>query len=129
MTGDPPARARTYLGAALATLLLPGLGHLLAGDRRRGAGLFCVVVVAFAAGIGLGGKLPWPRDGEPVALVATATAASNTLLFAGTRAAGLGAGNPASTTYEFGNGFLLTAGTMNLLLVVDLLARAAREAR
>ena len=129
MTIVPAARARTVLGAALAALLLPGLGHLLAGERRRAAGFFCIVAAAFSTGIALGGELPWPRDGEPIALVATATTASNALFFAASRTAGVGAGDPSSATYEFGNGFLLTAGTMNLLLVVDLLARAAREAR
>jgi hypothetical protein len=128
-SGRPAPGARTFLAAALAALVLPGLGHAAIGERRRGAGFFCVVALAFGAGIGLGGRLPWPRWDEPIALIATATAASNALLFAGARTAGLGLGDPGSATYEFGNGFLLTAGTMNLLLVVDLVARAAREPR
>ncbi len=130
MTCDRPAPgARIFLLAALAALLLPGLGHFVAGERRRGAGFFCVVALAFAAGIALGGGLPWPRADQPLALVGTVTTASNGLLFAGAFALGLGSGNPGSATFEFGNGYLLTAGTMNLLLVVDLLSRAARRVR
>jgi hypothetical protein len=121
--------ARTFLLAAMAALLLPGLGHFVAGERRRGAGFFCVVVLAFATGIGLGGSLPWLRADQPLALIGTATTASNGLLFVGALALKLGSGDPGSTTFEFGNGYLLTAGTMNLLLVVDLLSRAARGVR
>ncbi len=129
MTGAPSPGARTFLLAALLALLLPGLGHFVAGERRRGAGLFCVVALAFTAGIGLGGRLPWPQPEHPLATVATMTTASTGLLFAGARTLGFGPGDPLSATYEFGNGYLLTAGTMNLLLVVDLLAQAARAAR
>jgi hypothetical protein len=129
VTDRPAPGARILLLAALATLLLPGLGHFIAGERRRGAGFFGVVVLAFAAGIALGGSLPWPRAEQPLALVATVTTASNGFLFAGARALRLGSGDPGSATFEFGNGYLLTAGTMNLLLVVDLLARAARGTR
>jgi hypothetical protein len=130
VTAERPAPgARIFFLAALSALLLPGLGHFVAGDRRRAAGFFGVVAAAFAAGIALGGSLPWPRPGQPLAIVATLTAASNGLLFAGARALGLGSGDPGSATFELGNGYLLTAGTMNLLLVVDLLARAARSAR
>lgn len=129
MTDRPAPGARILLLAALATLLLPGLGHFIAGERRRGAGFFGVVVLAFAAGIALGGSLPWLRAEQPLALVATVTTASNGFLFASARVLRLGSGDPGSATFEFGNGYLLTAGTMNLLLVVDLLARAARGTR
>jgi hypothetical protein len=127
--GRPTPGARTFLVAGLAALLLPGLGHAVLGERRRAGGFFCVVTMAFAAGIGLGGRLPWPRADAPTTLVGTAATASNVLLFSLTRLAGRGSGDPGSSTYEFGNGFLLTAGTMNLLLVTDLVARAAREPR
>ena len=128
-SGRPAPGARTFVVAALAALLLPGLGHAFLGERRRAGGFLFVVTVAFAAGIGLGGQLPWPREGAPTTLIGTAATASNVLLFSLTRLAGLGSGDPGSPTYEFGNGFLLPAGTMNLLLVTDLVARAARRPR
>ena len=128
-SGRSAPGARTFLVAALAALLLPGLGHAVLGERRRAGGFLCVVTVAFVAGIGLGGRLPWPRAGAPTTLVGAAATASNVLLFSVARLAGLGSGDPSSSTYEFGNGFLLTAGTMNLLLVTDLVARAARGPR
>ena len=43
----------------------------------------------------------------------------NGLLFFIARGVGLGQGVVTSASYEFGNTFLLTAGMMNLLLVLD----------
>ncbi|MDL1950210.1 hypothetical protein FBQ97_10405 [Acidobacteria bacterium ACD] len=115
------------LRAVLLTLLVPGLGHVSIGDKRRGAAFFALVATAFAVGLALDGGIPRTATSPFSAIALVATTATG-VLSAGVRLLGLGAGDPASPTSEYGEAYLLTAGTMNLLLVVDLLVRRLREA-
>ena len=128
MSARPPAAgARSAVVATVLSFLLPGLGHAFLGERRRGAGFLALVGLSFAVGLALDGRLPRPVPGHPLEVAATVTAASTGVLFAGAKLSGLGSGDPTSATFELGNGYILTAGTMSLLLVVDLIARGARR--
>ena len=128
MTARPPAAgARSTVVATLLSLLLPGLGHAFLGERKRGAGFLALVGLSFAVGVALDGRLPRPVPGHPLEVAATATAASTGLMFCAAKLSGLGAGDPGSATFELGNGYILTAGTMSLLLVVDLISRGTRR--
>jgi hypothetical protein len=60
-----------------------------------------------------------PHPGDPLSYLATIASVGNGLLFFIARGVGLGQGVVTSASYEFGNTFLLTAGMMNLLLVLD----------
>ena len=99
--------------------LVPGLGHVLLGRRLRAGVFFLVVVVAFLLGIVFDGELVTPHPGDPLSYLATVASLGNGLLFLVARAVGLGQGVVTAAAYEFGNTFLLTAGMMNLLLVLD----------
>ncbi|HVN76713.1 MAG TPA: DUF6677 family protein [Thermoanaerobaculaceae bacterium] len=99
--------------------LVPGLGHVLLNRRLRAAVFFVVVMVGFLLGIVLDGELMIPRAGDPLSYLATIASLGNGLLFFVARAVGLGQGVVTAAAYEFGNTFLLTAGMMNLLLVLD----------
>jgi len=99
--------------------LVPGLGHLLLGRRLRAAVFAGVIVVAFVVGILLRGELILPRPGDPLSVLAAIAALGNGCLFVLAKALGLGDGVVTASGYEYGNTFLLTAGMMNLLLVLD----------
>jgi hypothetical protein len=99
--------------------LVPGLGHLLLGRRQRALVFMVVIVVAFVVGIVLQGELILPRTGDPLSYLAFVANLGNGALFLGAKLTGLGAGVVTADSYEFGNTFLLTAGMMNLLLVLD----------
>lgn len=99
--------------------LVPGVGHMLLGRRSRAAVFFVVVVIAFLLGITLDGELILPHAGDPLSYLAAIASVGNGVLFFVARAVGLGQGVVTSPAYEFGNTFLLTAGMMNLLLVLD----------
>jgi len=99
--------------------LVPGLGHLLLGRRLRAAVFAGVISVAFAVGIALRGELILPRPGDPLSVLAAVASLGNGCLFFLAKALGLGDGVVTAAGYEFGNTFLLTAGMMNLLLVLD----------
>jgi hypothetical protein len=99
--------------------LVPGLGHMLMGRRPRAIVFFVVVVIAFLLGIVFDGELILPHAGDPLSYLAAIASVGNGVLFFVARAVGLGQGVVTSPAYEFGNTFLLTAGMMNLLLVLD----------
>ncbi len=121
-----PARA---LALALLAWALPTAGHLALGRRGRAAIFFVVIATAVATGALLDGNLLVPVPGQPL----------STLLALG--AMGLGApyftlrfalgyrGAPESAGFEYGTIFLLSAGLMNLMLVLDVwdIARGRKE--
>lgn len=99
--------------------LVPGLGHVVLGRRLRGLIFSVVVGVAFVVGLVLDGELMVPRSGEPLSYLAAIASLGNGALFFLVRAFGLGQGLVTAASYEYGTTFLLTAGMMNLLLVLD----------
>ena len=51
----PPAQPKWHVGAALAAWLLPGLGHVLLGQRKRGLVLGAAILGLFVSGLLIGG--------------------------------------------------------------------------
>lgn len=105
--------------AVVAAWLVPGLAHLLLGRKQRAAVFALVVVVSFVVGILCQGELILPKPGDPLSYFATLATLGNGVLFFIAKFLGLGDGVPTAVTYEYGNAFLLTAGVMNLLLMLD----------
>jgi hypothetical protein len=100
--------------------LVPGLGHFLLGRRLRAAVFFVVIAVAFVVGLLLQGELILPATGDPLSYLAAIASIGNGILFFVAKYLGLGQGVVTSASYEYGNTFLLTAGMMNLLLLLDI---------
>ncbi len=99
--------------------MIPGLGHFLLGRRRRAAVFAAVIVVSFLVGVSLQGELILPRPGDPLSYLAAVASVGSGALFFLAKALGLGHGVITAASYEYGNTFLLTAGLMNLLLLLD----------
>jgi hypothetical protein len=114
VAGRPPAVA-----AALAWIL-PGLGHFYLG-RRRTAILFAAIVTAtFLLGLSFEGRLYTIDRSQPLSILATfAVAGAGVLNLAARFLSDNPAGTILSPTYEYGCAYLLTAGLMNLLLMLD----------
>jgi TM2 domain-containing membrane protein YozV len=104
--------SRAFASMILA-LLVPGAGHFYLG-RRVLAAAFCAI------GLGVDGALytlPESR-GSLLSLLATAGSMGSGALYFLARSLGPH-GTISSSTYEYGRMFTLTAGLMNLLLVLD----------
>jgi hypothetical protein len=121
----PPAGERLRHGpppvvAAALAWLFPGLGHFLLGRRGSAALYALIVTVTFLLGLSFEGRLYSPEPGQPLTILATFAVYGAGLL---NLAARLLSSNPSGTilsaTYEYGCAFLLTAGLMNLLLMLD----------
>ena len=113
---------RAWLAGAL-TLAVPGAGHLLIGQTRRGIVLGGVVLVMFVLGLMLGGHLYGPHNSSDIGLLAYVYGFCNLglgLLYAVCLWFGVGlADQAARATAEYGNIFLIIAGLLNYLSMLD----------
>ena len=112
-------KSRTITAMVLA-YLIPGAGHLYLGKRARAITFFVIVVVMFAIGLSIDGDLyTISHTGGSLLrlLAALGSMGSGIMYFV---AAGMGPhGDVTSITYEHGTAFTITAGLMNLLLMLD----------
>jgi TM2 domain-containing membrane protein YozV len=120
MTTGSTAAERNPVVAMLLAWLVPGLGHFYLGRRRTAAGFALIVAVTFLLGLSFQGRLYSVEAGQPLTILATFAVYGAGLLNIGARVV---SDNPGGTvlavTYEYGCAYLLTAGLMNLLLVLD----------
>ena len=108
----------TYLICA-AAWAVPGVGHLWLGRRQKGLTFAIALPLMFAIGIWLEGRLfPFEISQPLVALAAFADIGIGIPYFIA-KATGFGGGDVIAATYEYGNAFLIVAGLMNMLVVLD----------
>ncbi len=99
--------------------LVPGAGHLLQGRRQKGLIFLIALPVMFAIGLWLDGRLFPFQFSEPlVGLAAVANIGMGVPYFIAS-ALGLGAGVVTEASYEYANAFLIVAGLLNMLVVID----------
>lgn len=114
----PSDRSNVALVCA-AAWFVPGLGHALYGKPRKAIVLILVLTFMFVCGLACGGRVfPFGGD-EPLVWMAAAAEwglGAPRLLAA---LLGLGAGDVVAATYEYGNTFLIVAGLLNSLAVLD----------
>src|SRR3954466_10467472 len=118
--GARPATERgTLVLLCVAAWVIPGAGHLWLGRVQKASVFFVALTAMFGIGLLLQGRL-FPFDvSEPlVALAAFANAGLGLPWLAG-RALGLGGGVVTAVTYEYGNCFLIVAGLLNFLVMLD----------
>lgn len=116
------AKARfPWRALALSVLawLFPASGHLLLGRRARAAAYLVILATAFSVGLELDGNLHRIVAGQPLSILATLGAMGAGLPYFTARFGAGYSGNPEGPTFEYGTIFLLSAGLMNLLLVLD----------
>ena len=102
----------------LASWAIPGAGHLWLG-RHKGIVFLVAQPLMLAIGLGLQGRL-FPIDfSEPLVGLAALADLSIGLTYFVATALGYGAGEVRAVTYEYGNAFLIVAGLLNLLVIID----------
>ena len=113
------ARRSAAIAAALAWVF-PGLGHLYLGRRRRALAYAAIVAVMFLLGLQFEGRLYVVESGQPLTILAMfAIHGAGILPIAARALLDNPGGTILSVTFEYGCAFLLTAGLMNLLLMLD----------
>jgi TM2 domain-containing membrane protein YozV len=109
---------------------VPGAGHFYLGRRGRALAFFAIIVVLFVVGLAVDGGLYTvaTSNGSLLKVLASYASMGSGLLYLLARKIGA-AGDVVSATFEYGSTFTLTAGLMNLLLVLDChdVARGVKE--
>jgi hypothetical protein len=104
---------------SIASWAIPGAGHLWLGRRSKGFVFLVVLPLMFALGLRLQGRL-FPFDlSEPLVGLAALADFGIGLTYFLAGALGYGTGDVRAVTYEYGNAFLIVAGLLNLLVVID----------
>ena len=122
MRAAPAYRVQTastiYLICVLAWFL-PGAGHFWLGRRQKGIVFLVALTLMFAFGLWLEGRLfPFEITQPLVALMAIADIGVGLPYFIA-KAMDVGAGQVVAITYEYGNTFIIAAGLLNMLVVLD----------
>ena len=103
----------------LAAWLIPGAGHLWLGRRAKGLIFLVALTAMFSIGLALYGRIfPLQLSDPLVTLITVAEIGIGAPYFLA-RGFGLGSGRVLAVTYEYGNTFLIAAGLLNLLVVID----------
>lgn len=124
----PVPLANPWLCALLAWLI-PGAGHLVLRRWGRGALFLALILTSLAVGVALEGKLWHVIPGQPLSYLGTLTCAGLGFPFLVLRFVLDYQGNLHAQGYEYGAAFILTAGLMNLLVILDAwdIARGLKE--
>ena len=97
----------------------PGLGHLWLGRRQKGLTFLVALPLMFGFGLWLEGRLmPFEVTQPLVGLQALADIGIG-IPYLVAKALGAGAGRMVAITYEYGNTFVVVAGLLNMLVVLD----------
>ena len=129
-TSETPMRSPWL--TVIAGWLVPGAGHFLLGRKGRAAIVFCTVLISFIVGILMRGPMFQPSGGGDVLTRLIEAAGFIGDVAAGAAyflAIGLGYWPPdqASHTADYGSKFLVAAGLLNILAMVDAYEIATRE--
>ena len=104
----------------LLAWLLPGAGHLWLGRRQKGIVFLLVLPFMFVVGLLLHGRL-FPLACRRAARFPRRHRRSrrSALPYFLARMLDAGAGTVTAVTYEYGNWFLMAAGLLNALVILD----------
>jgi hypothetical protein len=89
------------------------------GRRTKGLVFLVALPAMFAIGLAIRGRL-FPFDlSEPLVALAAVADVGIGLPYLIASALGYGGGEVRAVTYEYGNAYLIVAGLLNLLVVID----------
>jgi hypothetical protein len=102
-----------------AAWFVPGAGHLWLGRWQKGLVFLITLTLMFAFGLWLEGRLfPFQWTEPLVALAAVADLGIGLPYFVA-KILGFGPGQVVDITFEYGNTFIIVAGLLNMLVVID----------
>ena len=114
-----PSNSSTVYLLCAAGWLVPGAAHAWLGRRDKAVVFLVVLVVLFAAGLWLEGRIFPFELGQPLVALAALANLGIGLPYFVAKLAGAGAGNVIAITYEYGNTYVIVAGLLNMLAVLD----------
>ena len=115
----PAAEPGMLVLVCLAAWAVPGAGHLWLGRRQKGIVSLLALPAMFVSGLLLHGRIFSFELSEPLVALAAIADVGTGLPWLLARLSGAGSGIVTAVTYEYGNCFLIVAGLLNSLVVLD----------
>ncbi|MGO8785986.1 MAG: DUF6677 family protein [Terriglobia bacterium] len=103
----------------VAAWMVPGLGHLLLGRRWRALLLFAAIVTMFLMGIAMQGEVFSTNSGSYLQTLGYFGELCVGLPLPVARFFGYAGGNPLFVSADFGTAYLVAAGMLNTLSILD----------
>jgi hypothetical protein len=103
----------------LAAWMVPGAAHLWLGRRSKGVIFLVALPLMFAIGIACAGRLFPIGFSDPLVGLEGLADLGIGLPYIIASTLGFGVGDVTAVTYEYGNAFIIVAGLLNLLVVID----------
>ncbi len=103
----------------LLAWLVPGAGHFRLGRRQKAYVFAIVLPVMFGIGLLLDGRLFPLAPGDPLVALASLANVMAGVPYLLARLTGAGDGVVTAVTYEYGNTFMIAAGLLNTLVMLD----------
>jgi hypothetical protein len=110
--------ANAYVISA-AAWLVPGAGHIWQGRLQKGLTFLITLPLMFATGLWLEGRIFPFQPTDPLVMLAAVADLGIGVPYFIAKALGAGAGRVVAASYEYGNAFIIVAGLLNMLVVLD----------
>jgi hypothetical protein len=115
----PTAEPGTLVLLCLAAWAVPGVGHLWMGRRQKAVVFMLAIPAMFLLGLFLHGRI-FPFDfSEPLVGLAAIADLGIGVPWLIAKLLEAGGGTVTAATYEYGNCYLIVAGLLNLLVILD----------
>jgi hypothetical protein len=118
-TADRVQPATTTYLICLAAWAVPGAGHLWLGRTQKGVTFLVTLILMFTCGLWLEGRLFPFEPSQPLVALASIADVGIGIPFLVAKAMHAGGGRVVAITYEYGNAFIMVAGLLNMLVVLD----------
>ena len=115
----PASEPGTLALVCLAAWAVPGAAHVWLGRRQKGIVFFVALMAMFVIGLLLKGRLFPFEFGEVLVTLAAFASFGLGLPSVIARSLNLGGGVVTAVTWEYGNSFLIVAGLLNFLVILD----------
>ena len=116
-SGHPSTLALVRL--CVAAWLIPGLGHLLVGKRWRALILFASIMIMFVLGLAMQGQMFSTTSASYLEVLGHYGELCVGLAMPAARFFGYAGGDPFFVSSDFGTAYLVAAGMLNALAVLD----------
>ncbi len=120
---EPAVPATVWIGPLIAAWLIPGGGHFLQKRTGRGALIFASVTLMFLFGMFMRGMMFTPERGDILTTLINyggfVCNLATGVLYIAAKMFGYNAPDMAGDVHDYGTKFLVTAGLLNILAIVD----------
>jgi hypothetical protein len=118
-TAAEQTQSGTLVLLCLAAWAVPGAGHLWMGRRQKGIVFMLAIPAMFLLGLFLHGRI-FPFDfSEPLVGLAAIADLGIGAPWLVAKLLEAGGGTVTAATYEYGNCYLIVAGLLNFLVILD----------